>query len=331
MGAELVYACARVRSNEKFMLGKDKLNNMAESKTIEDVCKVLQDAGYGEEGETVSPVYYEQSLVKETQKLYRFLYSIAPGQPEFNVFAYPFDYHNIKALLKSEALGTNAQDILMQGGTIEPQAMAADVKERNFMKMTVHMKHGIEEAVDMHARTHDPQCIDLILDKHCYADLTEVADRSGNLFLKGYVRLLIDTINLKTFVRVRQMGQPWSYFSSVYISGGNIDEKTFVGGYDEPLNQFAQRLSSYALGDAAEHGCAGIKETGKFTEIEKLCDNALIRYVQEAKAHTFGIEPLVAYAVAKQIEIKCVRIILAGKTVGIEPSSIRERLRETYE
>ena len=37
-----------------------------------------------------------------------------------------------------------------------------------------------------------------------------------------------------------------------------------------------------------------------------------------------------AYAVAKQMEIKSARIILAGKKAGINEGLLRERVRETY-
>ena len=72
--------------------------------------------------------------------------------------------------------------------------------------MTRHMRAAIEESVDTHARTKDPQCVDLICDRECYADICEAAKRSGNAFVIGYVKLLIDTINLKTFVRAREDG-----------------------------------------------------------------------------------------------------------------------------
>ena len=49
-----------------------------------------------------------------------------------------------------------------------------------------------------------------------------------------------------------------------------------------------------------------LKENGGFTSLEKLCDDALIRYVKDAKYVSFGIEPILAYAVAKQMEIKSV-------------------------
>ena len=329
MGADYTFACARVRANERNLLNKEKLNVMIEARTMEDALKVLQEAGYGE-GEVILPSSFEKVLNQESAKVYDFIHSIAPNSKEFVIFHYPFDYHNIKTLLKAEFTGTSGKEILMSGGTISAENMAILVKDRNYMAMTPHMKAAIEESVDTLARTRDPQCVDLICDRECYADIVEAAKKSGSRFVEGYVRLLIDTINLKTFVRAKKMNQPWSFFSNVFIQGGNIDEKVFVAGYDEPLAQFSARLVPYALFTAAEEGGASMKESGSFTALEKLCDDALIRYVKDAKYISFGIEPLVAYVAAKQMEIKSVRIILTGRRAGIDGQLLRERLRETY-
>ena len=43
-----------------------------------------------------------------------------------------------------------------------------------------------------------------------------------------------------------------------------------------------------------------------------------------------GGKPLVAYALARENEIKTVRIILSGKRTGMPEASIRERVREMY-
>ncbi len=329
MGADYIFACARVRGNERNLLTREKLNVMIEARSMEDACKVLQEAGYGD-GETISPLSYERVLEQETERVYDFINSIAPGSEEMAIFRYPFDYHNLKVLLKAEFLGISPRGILMTGGTIAPDVMTMLVKERGYTAMTPHMRVAIEECVDTHARTKDPQCIDLICDRECYADICEVAEKSGNRFVRGYVALLIDTINLKTFVRAKKMNQPWSFFGNVYLPGGDIGEKVFVAGYDEPFHQFAARLTPYALAGAAEGGGAGLKENGSFTSLEKLCDDALMRYIRDAKYISFGVEPLIAYVVAKQMEIKSVRIILMGRKAGIDGSLLRERVRETY-
>ncbi len=330
MAADYVFACARIRSNERYLLSRDKLNQMIEAKTLEDACKVLQDAQYGDEGEVIQPADYERALEKESDKLYALLQSLAPDAEEFKIFSYPFDYHNIKVLLKAEALGQDASGLLMNGGTLDPASMAVVVKERNMMALSSHMKKAVEESVDTLARTKDPQCVDLICDRECYADILEVAEKSGSDFVLGYVRLLIDTINLKTFARCKRMNQPWSFFETVYLEGGNISSNTFVAGYDEPLQQFAARLTASALQTAADEGGASFKDTGSFTSIEKLCDDALIHYAKDAKYISFGIEPLIGFAVGRQMEIKSVRIIMSGKTAGLSADLIRERVRETY-
>ena len=44
----------------------------------------------------------------------------------------------------------------------------------------------------------------------------------------------------------------------------------------------------------------------------------------------FGIGPLAAYLIARENEIKTVRIILSGKLNELPEESIRERVREMY-
>ena len=329
MGNNYVFACARVRANEKNLLGREKLFQMIDARSLEDALKILEDAQYGEEGKNILPSSYEKTLAEERDKLYAFLRSLAPDAEEFRVFAYPFDYHNIRVLLKAEALGTDGSGLLMTGGILKPAAMAAAIRERNLSSLTPLMKKAVEEGADTLARTKDPQSVDLICDRACYADILLTAKKSGNSYLKGYVQLLIDTINLKTFVRCRRMKQTWSYFETVYLEGGTISSRTFVAGYDEPMESFAPRVAATALARAAAEGGADIREHG-FTSIEKLCDDALIAYVRNARYISFGIEPLIGYAVGKQMEIKNVRIILAGKSAGLDGGLLRERVRETY-
>ena len=79
------------------------------------------------------------------------------------------------------------------------------------MNLTENMASALAEAVDVHARTNDPQMIDFVCDKYCFADIIEAAEASKNSFVKGYVSLWIDTVNLKTFARVKKMGQPWNF------------------------------------------------------------------------------------------------------------------------
>lgn len=331
MGTEYIFATALINSEERNLLKEEQFRVMTESGNIDDICKTLQDAGYGNETESIRPGNYEKILKEKEAELFAEIDSLSNENPIFKIFAFPSDYHNIKTLLKAEFLGVDRGDILLATGSITPAKMTELVRERDRSLLTEYMFRAIEEAVDNHARTKDPQAVDFICDKYCFQDIAKVAEECKNDFVKGYVKLWIDTANLKTFVRVKKMGQPWGYYSDTFIPGGNVDIKTYVSGYDEEPAQFAARFESYEIKDAVALGREEIAKSGTFTLLEKLCDDALIEYIRNAKGITFGIEKLVAHLVAKQMEIKCVRILMSGKLADMDPQAIRERLRVTYE
>ncbi len=53
-------------------------------------------------------------------------------------------------------------------------------------------------------------------------------------------------------------------------------------------------------------------------------------HAKEAKRVNFGPEPIIAYIIAKETEIKIIRIIMVGKINKVATEVIRERLRELY-
>lgn len=327
---DYVFASSVVRSVEKRLLSRENTEAIVDSRTLGDALKILVDHGYGENMEGAEAGDVELLLAAEIKRAYSFIRSIAPDEGELQVFLFPYDYHNLKVLMKAEITEADPSLFLLDMGTIGSGRLAAAYRERDFVEMTSKMREGILEALDVYARTNDPQQIDFILDKYCYREMTEAAARTENEFVMGYVRLLIDTINLKTFVRLRRMKKSWDVFSQVFLQGGRIQEKLFVGSFDEPFEQFADRLLPYGLDTAMSVGAATIRETGSFTDLERLCDNSLMKYAKEAKYISFGLEPLAAYLIAKEAEIKTVRIAMTGLSQGLGREMMAERLRETY-
>ena len=56
----------------------------------------------------------------------------------------------------------------------------------------------------------------------------------------------------------------------------------------------------------------------------------LWNFLRSLYNNPFGIAPLAAYILARENEIKMVRIILSGKLNGFPDEFIRERLRDMY-
>lgn len=329
-GTDYIFSVARVRSVEKYMLSHERAERMIDAKTAEDSIRILEECNYGYENEAVNPDDFEKLLTEEHKKSYDFIMSIAPELSYFRMFLYPYDYHNLKVLMKAEYLGIDATDLLVDTGTINIKVLKNSLNERDFLPLTENMGKALNEIIDAFPKLNDPQIIDIILDKYCYDEMYKSAEDTGSQFIVDYVRMLIDTINIKTYVRLKRMDKSWDFFSKVFIKGGNISEQTFISNYNETLEKFAEQISGYGFKEAFLEGAQYLEETGLFAVFEKLLDNKLIQFIKDAKFVSFGIDPLAAYLIAKDNEIKIARIIMAGKLAGISPELIRERLRETY-
>ena len=60
------------------------------------------------------------------------------------------------------------------------------------------------------------------------------------------------------------------------------------------------------------------------------CDNRMTEMLKTQKYEAFSVGPLLGYLIARENEIKTVRIILTGKQNGFSDDAVRERIREMY-
>lgn len=328
--SDYLYSTSRVRSIEKHMLTRERAEKMIDAKSMEDALRVLDDCYYGNGNELENYNDYETLLTEEHKKTYDFIRSVAPDVEHFNIFLYPYDYHNLKVLMKNEYLNKDEEGTLVNTGSIDIKVLKHALKERSFSELTDNMGKALKEVIEEFPKTRDPQLIDIIFDKYCFDEMLKAAEKSKNKFIVDYVKMQIDSINVRTYVRLKKMNKSWDFFNKVFLKGGTIHESIFIKNYDEPFDKFGELLLAYDFKDEFLEGTETLTETGKFTKLEKLLDNKLMEHVKAAKYVPYGIEALAGYLIAKDNEIKIARIILAGKTAGISPELLRERLRETY-
>ena len=327
---EYQYPCAVIRGNERTLLGKADVAKVAESNSVQSAMNIMAEFGYGNGKPLENPREFEKALKDEQQRVVDLVASVVLEKEELEFLQYPADYHNVKVVLKAEILGTNPENYLSSGGTVPADQLASMIKERNYMFMPPRIKEAMEEAIQGYAKNKDPQEIDILLDRACYKDMLNAAVNAGNDFVIGYVRLLIDILNMLTFVRLRKIKKPASFLQKVFLEGGKIDEKTLVDAYGDTYQAIGEKLDIYGFKAIMEEGAAKVEQTGKYSLMEKLCDDAKIKYIQNAKFVTAGIEPIAAFYIAKENEIKNLRMVLTGKLAGTAEETIKERLRETY-
>ena len=301
--SDYIFPCVVIRSREVDLLSREELLRLLDLKSVQDIMNVLADHGYGDGKELENPRDFEKVLSENMKETYDTIYSTIPDEKELSFFKYPNDYHNLKVLLKAEFLKSDASHLLIDSGTIPADKLQDMLRRRDFSLMTVEMRQAVDEAIELFAKSRDPQEIDLRLDKACYKDMLSDAEESGNQFLQEYVKKLIDSLNIDAFARLKEVGKPRAFFKRVFLDGGNLDE------------------------NAVEQRAAAIVNEVSLSGVEKYLDAQRMEFVKDALYVPFGIEPVVGYLEAKEAEVMNLRMILTGKISGMDDMLIRERLR----
>ncbi|MBO7668364.1 MAG: V-type ATPase subunit [Firmicutes bacterium] len=304
--SDYIFPCVVIRSREVDLLSREELLRLLDLKSVQDIMNVLADHGYGDGKEQENPRDFEKVLSDNMKETYDTINSTIPDEKELSFFKYPNDYHNLKVLLKAEFLKSDASHLLIDSGTIPADKLQDMLRRRDFSLMTLEMRQAVDEAIELFAKSRDPQEIDLRLDKACYKDMLTDAEESGNQFLQEYVKKLIDSLNIDAFARLKEIGKPRAFFRRVFLDGGNLDE------------------------NAVEQKAVAIVNEVTLSGVEKYLDTQRMEFVKDALYVPFGIEPVVGYLEAKEAEVMNLRMILTGKISGMDDALIRERLRETY-
>lgn len=317
----------RVRAMENRLLTRERMERMVDARSDDEAVKVLTECGY-DEPETLSVPAVNAVVAKARDELFRDLRSAVPDPSLVDVFQIKYDYHNAKTLIKAEAVGEDAARLLMTGGRYDPAALADGFRRGELGDCSEGFARAVREAKESLAAGNDPQNADLILDRACYQEMAVSAQRSGSAFLKDYVALQVDGVNLRTAVRCARMGASAELLSRSLLPGGHVSTTTLAATRGSEL---APLYRSGPLSQAAELG-AGLTapDSGPLTAFERMCDDALVDYLTRARRVPFGVEPVVGYLGAREAEGTAIRTILSGRQAGLPADAIRERLREAY-
>ena len=245
-----------------------------------------------------------------------------------DVFCIKYDYHNAKVLLKAQATGQSPDELLLDAGRYPAGRLKEDYLQGDLSRYSATFAQAVAQAKELLASSGDPQAADLLLDQAYYAEMLAAAKAARSAFLEGYVRLSIDSVNLRSVVRAARMGKGPDFLRRVLLPEGNVKTDSLLAagaGAADLAGLFAHTYLTEAAQDGAE-----AMRGGSLTQFERLCDNALTAYLSQGKRVAFGEHPLIGYLYAKENELTTIRIILTGRLAGLGAETIRERLRESY-
>ncbi|MCL2401566.1 MAG: V-type ATPase subunit [Oscillospiraceae bacterium] len=270
---------------------REKMAHVIAAPSFAKAAKILADCGYPDMS-GMDSVEIEDALADRREDIFAEFAGDNAALKIVNLFRVKYDYHNAKALIKSAGTGLNALQMLSASGRVECEALADAFENAQFLNLPPILAGAIDNAREIFARTGNPQLADSVLDKAYFAELSALSGELGDPFIDGYIRLLIDSANLRITIRVGNAGLGADFLDTALIPGGGTD-----------------------LLPETSHNAS-------LSQVEQTIDNAVMRYISEADYISFGAGSVLAYLAKLEREIIAVRMIF----LGIPADVIMERI-----
>ena len=306
--------------------GTDYANAVAVVRTMENQLfsrndfRQLIDARDGKEFETLINSKDSGNL----KEVWEMLRGYAPDSKELEIMLYRNDFHNLKAVLKAMISGREPDKYFTEPSTVKGDTLKEMFRTKNADLLPDYIRDTAIQAYGIITTTLDGQLLDSFIDTECLKAMRKTAEKSGNEFIRKYVELVTVCADIKTAYRCSKMGKQRDFLETAICGSDELDKETLI----RVTLSGTENLLSYLDGTQYAELSGLLQEnTAKF---EKRCDDLITEQVQTAQFRAFGTEPLIAYYIAKETEIKNIRIIKVCRECGADKETITERLRESY-
>ncbi|MBR5015302.1 MAG: V-type ATPase subunit [Clostridia bacterium] len=318
---DYTYAVARVRANELSLLSAADVEQLIVAGDYKTTMHKLSDSGWGE----IKDIYdYASYLENYFAKTWDFLVEILDDIHELDLLIVKNDMQNLKAALKSIVTQHDAKDLYVQSTVYNTEEIKKAVDERAWRDLPDFMQGPAEEAYEVLTATANGQLADAIIDKATLERIKYLGIKSGSSVLAELAERMCATANIKTALRCANTGKSKDFVSRSLCECDSISKDKLVESSLEGVEAVLRYLED------TKYAVAGEKFKESTSLFEKWCDDILMECVNEARYTAFGIAPIVAYYVARDAEIKTVRIILSAKINNLPADVIRERVRSLY-
>lgn len=318
---EYTYAVARIRSKEMTLFSAATIEQLMARKSHEDCLKFLQEKGWGDSD---TPITAEGILAREREKTWEDVRELVPDMSVFDILGYPNLFHNLKAAIKAACSEGKTANIFYTDTIPSGEEMLEAVKNRDFARLPENMRETAAQALETLLHTRDGQLCDVIVDRAALEAVCRAGKDAKDDVIRDYAQSSVAVANIKIAVRSQKTAKSLEFIKSALAPCETLDVEALA----RAALKGQDAIREYLAGTDYREGADALAESP--SAFERWCDNRVIRSIQPQKYNSFSVGPIIAYVLARENEIKTVRIILSGKLNGLSDDSIRERIREMY-
>lgn len=326
------YTVARLRAMGHRLLDPGVFQRMLDAEDLQGALKILNETCYASwlvemKGEGA----FDEAIEAELRYVYREIEQFVPDKAFVTLCKMPYDFHNIKVLLKSSFLqksgGSRRWDLLTQLGNFTPEFLIEALESEDYRLLPYGLRTAIPHCLAQWEQSHDILEIERQLDDLLFTQMAALAQTLDQKGAVHWVMGRIDAENIRNLLRLRRTQVEVSRVAGFLHGGGIISVERLIALLGEPLESWGRLLAYTDLTGAL----SGLQEVSDFdtliVEVEKALDEYVLRVVEDARFSSTAPENVLFYLWSKEMEAKNVRIILVGKASGADRDVLRGLLR----
>jgi V/A-type H+-transporting ATPase subunit C len=305
------------------MLSPATLLDMANAETFEQAADLLGAGEYPlpQAGRRFAEV---ENLLRQHRAAVRELFEIlCIDKPIIELFRTRDDFANLRLVLRrtltEKPVGTDYSD----QGNVPPEQFEQVFEEENYELFPDYMQQAVDRAVLAYYQNKDIRRIDYAIDSVQAQYNLKKARRLESLFLLGLFRTQIDLTNIRTMLRLKFTEAEQR---NVFLDGGYIERERLEKGLDVGYEGLGQLFFVTPYHRVVEMGASYLTSNKSFLKLEQQCEEHLTGFLKTTIQITAGPQPIIAFLLMKENEIRTVRLILTAKKNHLDTKLILDRI-----
>lgn len=335
------YTYVRVMAMKGKLYTREDYNKLLKMQGNE-IAKYLEEAEYKEEINALAKEYEGYELVE--QALYanfitsiQKLHMISSKEMGYLLHAYlkKYDVYNLKTIIRAKAIEqqkAETEKLILPMGSLNKEKLMALREAENIaaiLKKSGLREHEYKEALDYWEKEKSLQEIENLLDQKCYQEMQEfLTHLSGeHRLFKEMLEAEIDAMNLKLLLRLKKSSLEKTKMEQFFFNGGAVLSKAKCSAYAEKdFETIILLLQKSVFKQIIEMHQKDLDQKDLRT-FEKSVDVWLMEKAA-LLLHQFplSVDTLLGYMIAKEIEMRNLRILVKGKQFGLDEKFIESQL-----
>ena len=308
---------------ENHILDSAFFSRLMDSAGIDDAVKALGETSYSQ-WISGAGADFDKAIDSEILATFEELKSFVPDKELLDIFRLPYDFHNVKVLLKGlfkvrgGELEGRRYDLLSKLGTIDTDELTNAIETEEYGFLPYGLTDLIPQCWQLWDSSKSAQAVEILIDHQMFRAMLGVAEGLNMPEIVSWVKAKIDSENLKSAVRLARMKYEPAKALPFFHEGGTIRPDDLAKLLNEPAETWSRVLSYTDIGAVLSALQENSDIKASLTDVSKSLDEYLMRVLEGAKYSMDSPANVLLFVLTKEAEARNLRVALVCVAGGLD-------------